>query len=103
VKRLIAARKQSLALRYGDTHVVHLTNDIIGFERLYRGQAAIFFASKNPRQGSDRFPLVGLNAPAGRYRDVLSGREYTVSQNRLEIDVRDGDVALLLPDSDKVR
>jgi cyclomaltodextrin glucanotransferase len=88
-------RLKTPALRFGETHVVHLTEHIIGYERLFEGQGVFVAMSKNPREGSDDFPMTGLRMPDGTYRDLLSGRQYRIRGGRLDVSLRNGDIVLL--------
>lgn len=95
MKKLIALRKSNPALRYGDTHVVHETQNIIGFERV-DGQHKVFYAtSKNDRFGTDDFSMYGLTLPDGRYNDVLSGKAYDVRGGSIDLKLKDGDIVML--------
>lgn len=95
IKKLAALRKENLALRYGSTHVVHLSENILGFERVAGENKAFFITSKNPIAGRDSFEVTGLQLPDGRYRDVLTGAPYMVNQGRVHVDLANGDVILL--------
>lgn len=92
---LAQLRKAHPALRYGQTHLVHLSEKILAFERVDGNDRVFFAASTNPISGSDRFDMTGLTLPDGTYRDVLTGKEYTVRGGRLPVELRNGDVILL--------
>ncbi len=95
MQKLIALRKDNPALRYGDTHVVHETQNIFGFERI-DGEHKVFFAtSKNDRYGSDNFTMRGLSLPDGRYQDILSGAWHEVHGGSIDVKLKDGDIILL--------
>jgi Alpha amylase, C-terminal all-beta domain len=95
VQALVTMRKANPVLRYGSTHIVHETDNIVGFERIDGANRLFFATSKNPRQGTDDFPMVGLTLPDGTYRDILSGRSYRVEQGRVNVSLGDGDVMVL--------
>jgi cyclomaltodextrin glucanotransferase len=95
VRRLAQLRKANPALRYGSTHVVHETDNILGFERVDGTQRVFFAMSKNPRVGTDDFTMRGLTLPDGDYTDVLSGKSYQVNDGQVDVSLADGDVILL--------
>lgn len=95
VRDLTRFRTSHDELRYGATHLVHLTPNIIGFERNDSGDSVFFATSKNPRIGSDEFDMVGLNFPDGTYEDALNGKAYRVSQGRIHVVLGNGDMILL--------
>jgi cyclomaltodextrin glucanotransferase len=95
VQSLIALRKSNPSLRYGSTHIVHETDNIVGFERMDGPHRVFFATSKNPRQGTDDFPMVGLTLPDGAYRDILSGRTYRVEKGRVNVSLADGGMMIL--------
>jgi cyclomaltodextrin glucanotransferase len=95
IHRLSSLRKSNPALRYGATHLVHLTKHIVAFERV-DGEHKVFFAtSKNPRSGADHFEIRDLSMPDGRYQDVLTGREYDIRGGTLPVQLADGDLIVL--------
>ena len=95
IQRLAGLRKANPALRYGATHLVHLTKDIVAFERV-DGENKVFFAtSKNPRVGTDRFNIRDLTMPDGRYQDLLTGREYEIRAGVLPVELADGEMIVL--------
>ena len=95
IQRLAGLRKANPALRYGATHLVHLTKDIVAFERV-DGENKVFFAtSKNPRVGTDRFDIRDLTMPDGRYQDLLTGREYEIRAGVLPVELADGEMIVL--------
>lgn len=95
IKKLSLLRKRNPALRYGGTHVVHLTDNIIGFERIMNDKMVFIALSKNPRQGSDDFQMIGLKLPNGTYTDVLSGKTYQVSQGKISVSLKYGDIVII--------
>ncbi len=95
IQRLAGLRKANPALRYGATHLVHLSKHIVAFERV-DGEHKVFFAtSKNPRVGPDRFEIKDLTMPDGRYEDVLTGREYRVQGGVMPVELTDGAMIVL--------
>ncbi len=98
IQKLAGLRKKNPALRYGVTHIVHLTDNIIGFERIFEHHKIFVALSKNPRQGSDSFPMINLTMPNQQYRDVITGETYTVSQGRINLSLKNGDIVLLSTD-----
>lgn len=95
IQRLAGLRKANPALRYGATHLVHLTKDIVAFERV-DGENKVFFAtSKNPRVGTDRFNIRDLTMPDGRYQDLLTGREFEIRSGVLPVELADGEMIVL--------
>jgi cyclomaltodextrin glucanotransferase len=102
IQKLAGLRKANEALRYGDTHLVHLTKHIVAFERVYGDQKVLFATSKNPRSGADRFEIGGLTLPDGAYRDVVTGRIYSVHGGKMPVELADGDM-IVLSTTDKKR
>ena len=95
IRRLAALRKANPALRYGATHLVHLTKHIVAFERV-DGEHKVFFAtSKNPRSGADHFDIRDLSMPDGVYQEVLTGREYQIRGGILPVQLANGDTIVL--------
>jgi glycosidase len=95
IRRLARLRKVNPALRYGHTHVVHETDQILAYERVLDDQRVFFATSKNPIAGSDRFEMQSLSLPDGVYQDVLTDREYTVRGGHVPVDLHDGDMIVL--------
>jgi len=95
MQRLIQLRRSNEALRYGETHVVHETRHIIGYERIYNDQYVFFATSKNPREGADEFAMRNLKMPDGTYQDILTGSTYQVREGQIEISLKRGDIILL--------
>jgi cyclomaltodextrin glucanotransferase len=95
IKKLAGLRKANDALRYGSTHVVHVSEHILGFERVNGDKIAFFITSKNPIAGRDSFDVTGLRPPDGAYRDVLTDREYEVRQGKVHVDLGNGDIVIL--------
>ncbi len=95
IKKLIAIRKENFALYYGDTHIIHETDDIFAFERI-AGEQKIFFAmSKNPRIGSDNFNIKNSTFSDGVYKDILSGIDYNIKKGEIPVQLSQGEVILL--------
>jgi cyclomaltodextrin glucanotransferase len=95
IQKLAGLRKANAALRYGDTHLVHLSRNIVAFERVDGDQKVFFATSKNPRSGSDAFEISHLTMPDGSYRDVLSGKTHEIRGGRLPVELADGDMIVL--------
>ena len=95
VSRLAHVRRSNEAMRYGDTSVVHQSDNILAFERSYGDQFAFFAVSKNRRQGTDDFRISGLRLSDGEYIDRLSGKRYVVSQGGIDVQLGYGDVIVL--------
>lgn len=95
VQRLVSFRKANESTRYGLTHIVHLTANIIGFERINSEDSIFFATSKNPRVGADEFEMVGLRMEDGVYEDVLNGSLYSIENGRIHVSLRNGGMILL--------
>jgi glycosidase len=95
IKKLAALRRDNTALRYGSTHVVHLSENILGFERVEGDSKVLFITSKNPIEGHNNFDLTGLHLPDGLYSDILSDQEYVVRGGRVAVSLANGDTVLL--------
>jgi cyclomaltodextrin glucanotransferase len=92
LQELISLRKRNRAARYGVTHVVHQSKNILAFERIYGAEKIFFATSKNNIAGSDEFEISSLNFPNGSYRDLLSNKVYTVRDGRVMVNMRLGDI-----------
>lgn len=96
IARLTRLRKENAAPRYGKTHVIHESDHILAFERVYHDDYAFFAMSKNdPAGGADRFTMQGLTLPDGEYTDVLSGKVYRVNGGKMPVALAKGDVIVL--------
>lgn len=95
LRKLSTLRKNNEALRYGKTHIVHLTDHIIAYERIYERQRILFVTSKNPRLGNDMFSLQNLTIADGSYRDVLTDRRYQVENGKMQISIANGEMIII--------
>lgn len=95
VQKLVALRKKNRAARFGETHIVHETNNILGFERIFNNERLFFATSKNPIEGADEFQMQNLTFPNGRYRDLINGKLYDVRDGRVSVSLRSGDIIIL--------
>lgn len=96
MKKLIRLRRNNQALRYGVTHVTHETDHIIAFERIYKGQVALIVTSTNRPAGQyDQVYVKNLKLKDGNYRDILSGKSYTIRGGVLPVKLRNGDIVVL--------
>lgn len=95
IKKLADLRKANEALRYGDTHLLHESQHIIAFERVFGQQSAFILTSKNPITGSDRFTIENLSFADGSYRDVLTGKLYSIHSGRMDVAIGNGQIIIL--------
>jgi cyclomaltodextrin glucanotransferase len=96
-KALIDLRKTNSAARYGVTHVVHETENILVFERNHGKNHILLAVSKNPVKRPDQFNVFNLNFPNGRYVNVIDGNKtpHQVVNGTLKLSLSDGDIIVL--------
>jgi cyclomaltodextrin glucanotransferase len=92
---LVQLRYRNQALRYGQTHVVHETDQLFSFERVDGEQKVYVAMSKNRRVGPDVFRMNGLSFNDGGYRDLISGRVWDVRNGGIDVSLAYGDVIVL--------
>jgi cyclomaltodextrin glucanotransferase len=95
VQKLSALRKANPALRWGSTHVVHESDQILGFERVDGEHRAFFATSKNKIDGVDEFDMQRLTFPDGDYIDALSGETYPIRGGKLHVKLKRGGIIAL--------
>lgn len=95
IQRLNRLRKNNSAIRYGSTHVIHQTQNIIAYERVDGQNRALIVLSKNPIAGRDRFTLEGITLGDDDYRDIINGQRYRIENGRMEVALAFGDSIIL--------
>lgn len=72
IKLLAALRKSNEALAYGDTEILHATNDVLVFERQFYDKRVIVAVNRQP-DVSATVPALSTDLPLGTYADELQG------------------------------
>jgi cyclomaltodextrin glucanotransferase len=82
VQKLARLRKENLALRHGETHVVLETPRLLAFERVHGRERVLLAVALE--QGAE-LTLTGLTFPDGTYADTLSEMPHTVRGGTLSV------------------
>lgn len=69
---LAQLRHDNLALGYGQTNILHTSDDVIVFERKFYDHVVVTAINRQPDQ-SESVPSLGTNLPDGSYADYLGG------------------------------
>jgi glycosidase len=94
VSKLIHIRRDHPALRYGDFLTLQADENVYAYLRSDMNERVLIIVNKNLNQQKVEFTLPGMYK-INKAKDLVSGKEYTVKDNKIVLDV-DGSKYLIL-------
>jgi cyclomaltodextrin glucanotransferase len=78
-------KNKNLALKKGKLKLIDTDDQILAFERTYKGQKILYVSSIKERLNKTQ---IKTSLKDGKYTDPISMKEYTVSQKRLNLELK---------------